>query len=348
MQSKIYLVFFLILSLLVGGVSAAVTQYNSTVGTETVWLFNGTGTISVTIPSNGTAWVFMVGGGGSGGGGQSGAYNGGGGGAGGILNGTITNLTRGNYTIAVGAGGAAVGQNAFGINGSPSTFSSYTAFGGGGGAKVWSGVGSNGLAGGSGGGSARNTYTGGASIQTTQSPLTGYGYAGGNNNADGQGAGGGGAGAVGSATHSSNAAGMTSTITGSSLIYATGGSAASLIAGADGRGGGGGGKDTGGYAGGSGVVIIRFTSGPPESSFVFTLTDTSTGPSSWNWYVTNLIGNNTEVLFSTSQNPTVTLGSGNWLVKLKATNGVGSSNSTTKTLGINLTSPVVYFWNRTS
>jgi hypothetical protein len=85
----------------------------------------------------------------------------------------------------------------------------------------------------------------------------------------------------------------------------------------------------------------------PVASFVITLTDTSTNtPISWQWNATNLLGNNTEVIFSTAQNPTMNFGIGNYLIKLTATNAVGSS-STTKNIGLDLSSPKVYFWNRT-
>ena len=87
---------------------------------------------------------------------------------------------------------------------------------------------------------------------------------------------------------------------------------------------------------------------PPVTSFVITLTDTSTNtPISWQWNATNLLGNNTEVTFSTDQNPVMNFGVGNYLIKLTATNAVGS-NSTTKTIGLDLSSPQVYFWNRTA
>lgn len=351
MQSKVYLVFFLILSLLISGVSAAVTQYNLTVGTETVWIFNGTGTLNnINIPSNGTAHVLIVGGGASGGSGITGSLNGGGGGGGGVLNGTITNLTS-NTSITVGSPGAArSSQQLYGQDGGASKLNNWTAEGGGGGAQSGTATNYAGQSGGNGGGGAKSGGTGGSKTQTSQSPLTGYGENGGTNNAEGQGAGGGGATQEGSPNYGTYAAGFTSTITGVSGIYGRGGSGPGTYTGVSGSGNGGDSQDDQSFAGGSGIVIIRFTTTtiPPSASFVFTLTDTSTGSTSWDWYVTNLTGNNTEILFSSIQNPTITLGIGNWLVKLKSSNAGGSSNSTTKTIGINLTSPVVYFWNRTS
>ncbi len=86
----------------------------------------------------------------------------------------------------------------------------------------------------------------------------------------------------------------------------------------------------------------------PNASFVITLTDTSINiPTSWQWNATNLTGDNVERTFSTSQNPIWNLTkSGNYLIKLIATNSFGS-NSTNMTIGYGLTNPKVYFWNRT-
>jgi len=197
--------------------------------------------------------------------------------------------------------------------------------------------------------------------------------------------GGGGAGGVGITPASSQGAGgngglgILNTITGSNSYYAAGGGGSadnlysgvygtggssiggnggnrtvSPTSGIDGTGSGGGGLyfNTRGNpgSGGSGIVIIKYLTPPtvaPIASFVIALTDTSTGSSlSWQWNVTNLLGNNTEVTFSTSRHTNMTLGQGNWLVKLTATNSLGSS-SATKYIGLNLSSPLVYFWNRT-
>ena len=85
---------------------------------------------------------------------------------------------------------------------------------------------------------------------------------------------------------------------------------------------------------------------PPIASFNLVLTDTSTGsPSSWQWNATNLLGNNTPVTISTDQNPILILTQGNWLIDLIVTNA-GGSDTCNSTIGINLTSPTVYFWNR--
>ena len=86
----------------------------------------------------------------------------------------------------------------------------------------------------------------------------------------------------------------------------------------------------------------------PVASFDIVLTDTSTQyPTSWIWTVTNLLGNNTEVTYSSSQNPVLNLGTGNWRINLTATNAIGS-NTTSRIVGWNLSSPQVYFWRRTS
>jgi PKD repeat protein len=59
-------------------------------------------------------------------------------------------------------------------------------------------------------------------------------------------------------------------------------------------------------------------------------TDTSTGiPTSWNWTFTNITGNNTEISFSTVASPAYTFGSGNFSIKLNATNANGTATSTT-------------------
>jgi PKD repeat protein len=96
------------------------------------------------------------------------------------------------------------------------------------------------------------------------------------------------------------------------------------------------------------TILGGIGSAAPVASFDIVLTDTSTQyPTSWIWNVTNLLGNNTEVTYSTSQNPILNLENGNWRINLTATNAVGS-NTTSKIIGWNLSSPVVYFWKRTS
>lgn len=148
-------------------------------------------------PSRPTAFdVLMVAGGGAGG-----PFIGAGGGAGGVLTGSLGIPSVGSYTITVGAGAP---TGAEGTNGSNTTCFGLVAIGGGGAYNFTETNGANpGKAGGSGAGGAGNrggTSAGGATIQTSQSTLTGYGYPGGIGKASGEPihpAGGGGAGAAG-------------------------------------------------------------------------------------------------------------------------------------------------------
>ena len=217
------------------------------------------------------------------GGGGSGRDQGGGGGAGGLLPFTSQALTAAtSYTATVGAGGAgSVGSQ--GSDGADSQFAALTLVkgGGGGGQFTYS---NNGRTGGSGGGGG---FSGGAAT-------SGQGNAGGNYGSSGGGGGGGkggvggnadpnpGAGGAGTNTYSSWAS---ATATGVSGFYAGGGGGGRENTGgpggAAGSGGGGAGAGSGaatagtantggggggglisssvGLAGGSGIVIIRYT-----------------------------------------------------------------------------------------
>jgi PKD repeat protein len=96
------------------------------------------------------------------------------------------------------------------------------------------------------------------------------------------------------------------------------------------------------------ITSAGVMTGPPNSSFVITLTDTSTNvPTSWKWNKTSLLGDNIETTFSTSQNPVFNFPTGNYLINLTTSNAIGS-NSTNQTIGWNLSSPKVYFWSRTA
>ena len=227
-------------------------------------------TISSPIPVTPTVEYLVVAGGGGGGGGLSGAWNAGGGGAGGLLANSFSVTSSVTYSITVGAGGAG-GNAANGTTGQDSVVSgsgltTITAFGGGGG-----GSSGNGLSGGSGGG-------GGGPAGTTSggSGTAGQGFAGGSSPGGYNGQGGGGAGAVGYPT--GTGIGAYSSITGTSVGYAAGGSnpdsttyGAGYGNGVDGtlalanRGGGGAwgyaAPQRVGAAGGSGVVIIRYSDG---------------------------------------------------------------------------------------
>jgi hypothetical protein len=221
------------------------------------------------------------------GGGGGGVSAGGGGGAGGAKTASGFAVTAGSpITVTVGAGGAGgnVFNPSFGYDGSSSSFSSISCTGGGGGGAERSGQ-TDGKAGGSGGG-------GGARNPSGYSGIGGTGVSGeGNNGGNGRyqqanGGGGGGQSAAGSIAGSSEAgnggAGLTSSISGSSVGYAGGGGGGAVTgtrgtgtqgggngsssggtAGSNGtvnRGGGGGGRATNdtGYAGGSGIVIVRY------------------------------------------------------------------------------------------
>jgi len=240
-------------------------------------------------------------------GGGSGSTLGGGGGAGGYRNSynneqsgggassesALTNLSLStNYTVTVGAGGAATADGTYntnGNNGANSVFASITSVGGGGGSAHNSNLAN--IGGSGGGGSSSGNQSNGAAGTANQ------GYAGGNgqNTASGYPAGGGGgAGGVGGTgtggnTSGNGGAGLASSITGSSVTRAGGGGGAgkpsiltpgtgaagggsgvatSPTNGTDatansGSGGGGGGYDSayrGGGAGGSGIVILRYPS----------------------------------------------------------------------------------------
>ena len=217
------------------------------------------------------------------GGGAGGYAYGGGGGAGGYRTATGLEISAGTYAVTVGAGAAAATtytQN----NGSNSQFSTIISTGGGCGAQDGNAAGN----GGSGGGS---NYSGSATIGLGNTPSTSPSQ--GNNGGAGDtvaanfGGGGGGAGAAGYAgTHGTfpgnGGVGLSSSISGVSTYYAGGGggwtrNTGSTVGGlgggangaSDGTGysgtvnsGGGGGSTAHGYntgAGGSGIVIIRYS-----------------------------------------------------------------------------------------
>jgi hypothetical protein len=242
----------------------------TTSGAYTYHTFRSSGTLKVNRSTS--VETLLVAGGGS-----SGTSYSGGGGAGGVLQSSGT-LAVGEYSAVVGAGGA-------GSNGSDSSISSFVAIGGGRGAD---GGRNNGFAGGSGGG--------GGGVTSSPNTLGGAGTAGQGNNG-GQGTvgissyelsgGGGGAGAVGgNATTSVSGNGgvgtntysawASATSSGASGYYAGGGAGghwyrtsgsagiggggAVDTAGTVNTGGGGGGRYLGGagFAGGSGIVIIRY------------------------------------------------------------------------------------------
>lgn len=216
-----------------------------------------------------TADVLIVAGGGAGG-----WDVGGGGGAGGLLS-QSTSLSAGSYTITVGAGATSNGSGTGfpAPSGGNSSAFGLTALGGGGGGDY---SGGDGGAGGSGGGGSG--YTGGNNPGGVGT--SGQGNAGGAGRADlygtaATGGGGGGASALGtqgisnSSGYVNGGVGVSSSISGSSVTYATGGKGAGdgytgTADGAANTGDGGDGAGTGlrssqrGAFGGSGVVIIRY------------------------------------------------------------------------------------------
>lgn len=239
----------------------------------------------------------VVGGGGSGGGSV-----GGGGGAGGVLTGVATLAFRQIYKITIGAGGTGVAAQQGGNSGSNTIFHTYLAEGGGGGAssRQNNSVIAAKSGGSGGGGSWYNDSTGGSSLGGLPSP--GQGFAGGdganvNPTSNNTGAGGGGAGGSGGNATTTNIAGnggvgIQNGFTGTILFYAGGGGGGSNFGGAGGtggsgvggnggkggsgsagltnRGGGGGGgwfygAGQGGGAGGSGVVVLRYSNAEPPA-----------------------------------------------------------------------------------
>jgi len=238
------------------------------------------------------------------GGGGGGANAGGGGGAGGLrstvtatggggsLESAITLSTLNTYSITVGAGGSfgsttgtPVSTNGTNSSISGTGLSTITSTGGGRGLNPDN----NGVSGGSGSGAAgTGSKTGGAGT-------TNQGYKGGDSNATFIAGGGGGAGAVGGnasgSTSGNGGAGVAVAISGSSVTYAGGGGGGKEgasgagtggsggggngaaangngTAGTANTGGGGGGGSNGatvyGGAGGSGIVIISYTSATPK------------------------------------------------------------------------------------
>ena len=83
--------------------------------------------------------------------------------------------------------------------------------------------------------------------------------------------------------------------------------------------------------------ITDLTSGTAPLSVTFTDTSSDT-PTTWNWSFRNVTGNNTQVWFSTEQNPVHTFGVGNYSILLNASNSAGYNLSTQVTF-INVTSP---------
>ncbi|MGB2346753.1 MAG: putative Ig domain-containing protein, partial [Candidatus Poseidoniaceae archaeon] len=256
----------------------------STVGSDTVLTFERTVLTAQggwRVPTGvSSADVLIVGGGGGGG------YNtGGGGGGGGVGFYNSTALTAGSsVVVVVGQGGqGSTTSGSSGANGTSSQLGTISVGGGGGGAG-WASSGANGADAPTGSPAYDKNGSGGGASNTNG--LGGTGATDGGDGANDAGAGGGGAGADGSGASSNSGGdggnGLTSDITGSSVMYGSGagggswntygnggsgagngGTSTAATHGTTNRGGGGGGgggnsKD--GANGGSGVVIVRFAS----------------------------------------------------------------------------------------
>jgi hypothetical protein len=262
----------------VGGTgSKAIGGTVTTGGGYTYHTFLTSGNFTPTASITGAEVLVVAGGGGSG----NGAC--GGGGAGGLVYASSQSYSSGtNYAAVVGAGGKHLGDSN-GANGSPSVFAAGTvAVGGGGG-----GYPAGGNAGGSGGGAHREG--GGGAGTAGQGNAGANGTSAGGSNAGG----GGGAGEAGQVVNSSGQGGgggkgsnaysawATATGTGQAGYYAGGGGGRSTTGAVGGLGGGGSGlggssplangrPNTGGGGGGasesalygnggSGIIIVRYT-----------------------------------------------------------------------------------------
>lgn len=238
----------------VTGLTASVTQSGSNC---IVTFTSGSG--SWTLPTGTYSVTYLVvGGGGAASRGTCSVTYGPGGGGGGVQTGSIS--LSGSVNVSVGAGGAVKETgcpNTSGASGSPSTLASVTAAGGAG-----AGVGKT-------GGTSGNGFLGGTDTVYTSCGQCGAG-------------GGGGAAAAGSQLN--GGAGVTSSITGTSVMYGSGGAgrggtvygtassgggyAPSNCAAAPNQGGGGADCNSSSGGGGSGIVIAvyAFNSAPVISS----------------------------------------------------------------------------------
>lgn len=230
-------------------------RWNIDLGAYEIW--NGAAWENIAAGSYDVSFL-IAGGGGGGGGGTNAQAGGGGGGAGGLLSNTTTVTPGTSYVITVGSGGGG-GTGAAttgGSNGSNSIAFSNVILGGGGGACNSSAGYANGNNGASGGGGYGFTAGSG---------LGGSGTSGqGNNGAATPGGdyGGGGGGFLSAGSGAAGGAGASSSITGSSVTYAAGGTGGVGGNGAANTGNGGnGGVSPGSGNGGNGsdgVVIIRY------------------------------------------------------------------------------------------
>lgn len=316
---------------------------------------------------------FLVVGGGGGGGASawsSSGASGAGGGAGEVIEGYLELINGTTYIIAVGNGGTGVGssQHANSQPGEPSSFSTYSAVGGGYGATTNNDTTNPGGNGGSGGGGA---FQGQLSTRSGSSTATYYGNSGGTSSITSFGAGGGGgAGEIGGNGTSSvggvGGYGIQLAISGSNTYYgggggggafSGGGSAGDYSGGLGGFGGGGAGGTTsvgtgsigtantgggggggsyngshrGGGNGGSGIVILRF---PYWKNLSFTNLNILNITASIGVYDVTYVDSGNNVVFYPKEN-------GYTVVTFKINNGA-SNGSFTFSPNNNLSSNVEY------
>jgi hypothetical protein len=215
-----------------------ITTYSDGVIIYKVHKFTTSGTFTIS-GGYGTINYLVLAGGGAGGSSNTDAKQGGSGGAGGLLISTV-NLGIGTYSVGVGPGASAttIFTNTSGADGSSSNFAAIATTTGGG--------------------------AGGGSNKTGGTGISGQGNKGGDSGAGQDGSGGGGAsGEGGDGSGGTAGAGTNSSITGTSVLYARGGSRSGNVAqtGNTGFGGNGGYHNFwGGNAGDSGVVILSYRS----------------------------------------------------------------------------------------
>jgi VCBS repeat-containing protein len=271
----------------VSGATATATQSGNTC----IVIFTaGSGTW--TIPSGVTSITYLVvGGGGAASRGTCGVTYGPGGGGGGVQSGSLS--ISGTVNVSVGAGGAVKETgcpNTSGASGSPSTLATVTANGG-----TGSGVGKT-------GGTNGNGFQGGTDTVYTTCGECGAG-------------GGGGASAAGSQLN--GGAGVTSSITGTSVMYGSGGAgrggtvfgsassgggyAPSNCAATPNQGGGGADCNSSSGGGGSGIVVAvyNFDNTPPT---ITSATTFSTGE--------NVLTSTSVATIRTSESSTITISGG--------------------------------------
>jgi hypothetical protein len=258
--------------------SPSVGQQATVGGRQFVWQGSAWDFATI-VAANPTVLVLVVAGGGGGGlgvGSGSPQYRGGAGGAGGFLEVAFPVELGIAYTVTVGAGGAANGGAwAQGANGGYSAFADRHSYGGGGGggnagiyqgnlAEIWSS--SLGIAGGSGGGAGVSTLLSADPTPAGGEGLLGQGHAGGRGfysptgpvfNVGGGGGAGGAGGNASSGVNGAAGAGKASTLNG--VTYSVGGGAFSGAGGANTGKGGGSTVFSSANAGGSGIVILRYS-----------------------------------------------------------------------------------------